>query len=111
MYASICFRIVQAFCQAFPNLGCFCPRISKDSFGGFVGFQRVTREKIQSVLLQIFSPARASFWTHSRRRGAAFRRLAPSGVERAQPRDRERLGSTVAEGGFIVEHQYHSREV
>ena len=34
---------LQAFCQAFPNLGCFCPRISKDSFGGFVGFQRVTR--------------------------------------------------------------------
>src|SRR5271170_526197 len=36
-------RGLQAFWQAFPNLGCFCPRISKDSFGGFVGFQRVTR--------------------------------------------------------------------
>ena len=33
----------QAFCQAFPNLACFRPRISKHSFGRFVGFQGVTR--------------------------------------------------------------------
>jgi hypothetical protein len=25
--------------QAFPKLGCFSPSISKESFGGFVGFQ------------------------------------------------------------------------
>jgi hypothetical protein len=30
------------FCQAFPNLSHFCPSFSKDSFGGFVGFQGVT---------------------------------------------------------------------
>jgi hypothetical protein len=32
----------QAFLQAFPNLGCFAPSFSKDSFGRSVGFQRVT---------------------------------------------------------------------
>ena len=31
----------QAFLQAFPNLGCFCPSFSKESFGRFVGFQGV----------------------------------------------------------------------
>ena len=36
---------LQAFLQAFPNLGCFSPSLSKESFGGFVGFQRVTRMK------------------------------------------------------------------
>jgi hypothetical protein len=36
-------RGLQAFLQAFPNLGCFAPSFSKDSFGGFVGFQVVTR--------------------------------------------------------------------
>jgi hypothetical protein len=43
------------FLQAFPNLGCFCPRTSKDFFGGFLGFQWVTREKTQSVDLQTSS--------------------------------------------------------
>jgi hypothetical protein len=33
----------QAFFQAFPNPACFRPRISKHFFGGFVGFQWVTR--------------------------------------------------------------------
>jgi hypothetical protein len=33
----------QAFCQPFPNLACFRPRISKHSFGRFMGFQGVTR--------------------------------------------------------------------
>ena len=32
-----------AFLQAFPNLACFSPSFSKQSFGGFVGFQGVTR--------------------------------------------------------------------
>ena len=36
-------RRLQAFLQAFPNLGCFAPSFSKHSFGGFVGFQGVTR--------------------------------------------------------------------
>jgi hypothetical protein len=29
----------KAFLQAFPNLACFCPSFSKQSFGHFVGFQ------------------------------------------------------------------------
>src|SRR5271170_3181790 len=29
------------FLQAFPNLACFCPSFSKESFGRFVGFQGV----------------------------------------------------------------------
>ena len=48
----------KAFWQAFPNPACFRPRISKQSFGGFVIFQQVTREKMQSVCLQSFSPRR-----------------------------------------------------
>jgi len=71
---------LQAFWQAFPNSGCFRPRISKDSFGGFVGFQWVTRAKNSKCLLPNFFAAAASFWTHSRRHSAAFRRLAPPGV-------------------------------
>jgi hypothetical protein len=35
-------RRLQAFCQAFPNLGCFPPSFSKHSFGHFVEFQGVT---------------------------------------------------------------------
>ena len=34
---------LQAFGQAFPNLSCFSPSFSKDSFGGFVGFQGLAR--------------------------------------------------------------------
>ena len=36
-------RRLQAFLQAFPNLGCFSPSFSKESFGRFVGFQWVAR--------------------------------------------------------------------
>jgi len=36
---------LQAFWQAFPNLSCFAPRISKQFFGDFVEFQGVTRVK------------------------------------------------------------------
>jgi hypothetical protein len=35
----------QAFLQAFPNLACFRPSFSKQSFGRFVGFQRVASQK------------------------------------------------------------------
>ena len=34
---------LQAFLQAFPNLGCFSTSFSKESFGRFVGFQWVAR--------------------------------------------------------------------
>jgi hypothetical protein len=37
----------KAFLQAFPNLACFCPSFSKQSFGHFVGFQWVARAKNQ----------------------------------------------------------------
>jgi hypothetical protein len=40
---------LQAFFQAFPNFGLFSPRISKDSFGGFVGFQMVAMDKNRIV--------------------------------------------------------------
>jgi hypothetical protein len=33
------------FFQTFPNFGLFSPRISKDSFGGFVEFRRVAMDK------------------------------------------------------------------
>jgi hypothetical protein len=36
-------RQPQAFLQAFPNLRLFSPSFSKESFGGFVGFQGVAR--------------------------------------------------------------------
>jgi hypothetical protein len=75
---------LQAFWQAFPNLGCFRPSISKDSFGGFLGFQWVTRAKNPKSLLPNFFAAPASFRTPFRRHNAAFYRLAPPGVEPAQ---------------------------
>src|ERR1700729_2544738 len=34
---------LQAFFQASPKVACFAPSFSKEIFGGFVGFQRVTR--------------------------------------------------------------------
>src|SRR6201998_203531 len=34
---------LQAFFQASPKLACFAPSLSKQNFGGFVGFQGVTR--------------------------------------------------------------------
>jgi hypothetical protein len=77
---------LQALWQAFQKLGCFCPSISKDSFGGFVGFQWVTRVKNPKLSAPNFFAAPASLWTHSRRHGAALRRIAPPGVERGQPR-------------------------
>jgi hypothetical protein len=34
---------LQAFFQAFPKIACFAPSFSKQSFGGFVEFQGITR--------------------------------------------------------------------
>ena len=98
---------LQAFWQAFPNLACFSPRISKESFGGFVGFQWVTRVKTQSVHPPNFSPRRPRFG----RIAGAMRRVPPTrAAGRARSADsRERLRRTVAEGGFIVEHQFRLR--
>jgi len=82
---------LQAFGQAFPKLACFGPRISKEIFGGFVGFQGVTRvPNLKSPLPNLFA-APASFWTHFRRHRAAFRRRAPREPERVRTEDRERF--------------------
>src|SRR5271168_1429484 len=64
---------LQAFLQVFPNLRLFCARISKESFGGFVGFQGVTRVANPKELFPNFFVAVASFRPHSRRRRAGFR--------------------------------------
>jgi hypothetical protein len=44
------------FCQTFPNLACFCPSFSKHFFGGFVGFQGVTRFPNLNVRFPNFLP-------------------------------------------------------
>ena len=44
------------FCQAFPNLACFRPSFSKHFFGGFVGFQGVTRFPNLNVRFPSFLP-------------------------------------------------------
>src|SRR5271168_1655163 len=62
-----------------PPLATFLANIA-DSFGGFVGFQRVTREKNPKCLLPNFFGAPASLWTYSRRHSAAFRGQASSAV-------------------------------
>src|SRR5271155_2779348 len=48
---------LQAFLQAFPNLSLFSPSFSKQSFGGFVGFQGVTRPPDQKAPLPNFFAA------------------------------------------------------
>jgi hypothetical protein len=69
----------QAFLQAFPNLGCFRPSFSKQSFGRFVGFQGVASLKNLNDVSPNFFVAPASLQPYSRRHRAAFRRLAPEG--------------------------------
>ena len=106
---------LQGFLQGFPNPSCFCPSFSKQFFGGFVGFQKVTRvPNLESPLPNLFA-APASFWTHFRRRRAAFRQVAPRGVERVRPKTE---GVFVANGGgrvhraasIRVESKHHSSD-
>jgi hypothetical protein len=47
-----------SFLQVFPNFRLFAPNISKESFGGFVGYQRVAIDPNQIVRFQIFLPSR-----------------------------------------------------
>ena len=101
---------LQAFWQAFPNLGCFCPRISKESFGDVGGFQGLTRDTNPTCPFRIFSPdclLLDPLPTPWRRIPENLRREGSSAVSPA----RERLRRTLAGSGFIVEHQYRSREV
>src|ERR1700739_4718068 len=63
----------QAIWQAFPNLACFAPNISKESFGGFVRFQGVTSPKNLNDVPPNFFVAPASLQPCSRRLRAAFR--------------------------------------
>jgi hypothetical protein len=67
---------LQAFLPAFPNLRLFSPSFSKESFGGFVEFQRVARSQAIKYRFPNFSPPPAPFRPHSRRPHAAFRRPA-----------------------------------
>jgi hypothetical protein len=50
-----------AFLQAFPNLACFAPSFSKQSFGGFVGFQGVASLQNPKCSLPNFLPLPPSF--------------------------------------------------
>jgi hypothetical protein len=52
---------LQAFFQAFPNLRLFSPNISKESFGGFVGFQGVVRVANRKSAFPNLFAASASF--------------------------------------------------
>jgi hypothetical protein len=70
-------RIATHFLQAFPNLGYFSPSFSKQSFGGFVGFQWVARSPFPN-----FSAASASFRPRYWRSRAMFGSLAKHGLER-----------------------------
>jgi hypothetical protein len=88
----------KALWQAFPNLSCFSPRISKQSFGGFVEFQRVTRVKNSKRPSPNFFAALASLWSYFWRRPVAFRRVQLDALIRG----RERVGRMVAKAGFIV---------
>jgi hypothetical protein len=51
----------QTFLQTFPNLACFSPRISKESFGDFGEFQGLTRVPNPKDPYPNFFPAAASF--------------------------------------------------
>src|SRR5271169_2680891 len=57
----------QTFLQAFPNLGCFCPSFSKESFGRFVEYQGVAslpnRKCGLSKPFVARRPLSASIWT------------------------------------------------
>ena len=75
---------LQSFLATFPSPACFPPRISKESFGGFVGFQGVTRVKNPKCPSSKFFWAPASFWSHCWRHRATFGWPAPQ-VERVQP--------------------------
>ena len=74
----------QALWQAFPNLACFAPNISKESFGGFVRFQGVTSPKNLNDVPPNFFVAPASLQPYSRRLRAVFRRPRPHGFDRVQ---------------------------
>src|ERR1700722_8309696 len=105
---------LQAFWQAFPKLACFCPRISKEIFGGFVRFQMVTRVANLRAYFQSFSPRWPPFglpFGAIRPLSAKSRREGSSAFGR-RPRA---FSSRVAEGGFHrtaslrVESKHHSR--
>src|SRR5277367_2006154 len=94
----------QAFWQAFPNLACFAPSISKECFGGFVGFQGVASPKNLNDVPPNFFVAPASLQLYSRRLRAVFRRPGPHGFDRVQ-RSRYfmvRIGCQRVHGGAAI---------
>jgi hypothetical protein len=72
------------FFQAFPNFRLFSPNISKESFGGFVGFQGVTSPKSLNDVPPNFFVVPASLQPYSRRLRAVFRRPGSHGFDRVQ---------------------------
>jgi hypothetical protein len=52
--ARACLPTSKLFCQTFPNFGQFSPRISKESFGGFVEFQGVKVDATRKSALSKF---------------------------------------------------------
>src|ERR1700739_1376664 len=75
----------QGFLQAFPNLGCFCPSFSKESFGRFVEYQGVASLPNRKCGLSKSFVARRPLPAPFRPPRDTFRRLAPQGSE-AGPR-------------------------
>jgi hypothetical protein len=98
----------QAFLQAFPNLGCFCPSFSKQSFGRFVGFQGVASLKNLNDVSPNFLWLPPPFSRNPDRRRAAFRR--PRHLVRARSAVRAGLRCSLVEGIFMAEERSGSRE-
>ena len=69
---------LQTFLQTFPNLTCFSPSFSKESFGGFVKFQRVTRVPNPKSPFPNFSSLPPPF-------GLVPNALAPHSASRSNP--------------------------
>ena len=69
---------LQTFLQTFPNLTCFSPSFSKESFGGFVEFQRVTRVPNPKSRFPNYSSRPPPVRPRSERRRATFHRLGCS---------------------------------
>src|SRR5277367_5450672 len=98
----------QAFLQAFPNLGCFCPSFSKQIFGRFVGFQGVASLKNLNDVSPNFCGSRPPF---SRIPAAAAPHSAARATwVRARSAVRAGLRCSLVEGIFMAEERSGSRE-
>jgi hypothetical protein len=98
----------QAFLQAFPNLGCFRPSLSKQIFGRFVGFQGVASLKNENDVSPNFFRLPPSF----SRIQPPLRRIPPPRATCVRARSALRVGlrCSLVEGAFMAEQQSGSRE-